>query len=149
MAASEKIIKRMYYITTICFLLFTTVMVMGSESNNELYGDLATFFLLLEYLICVILMILYLCLLFKQIDQINHLNFITEKKVLYNTSITFVVVMATRFVAKTILIFEPQFLVDLGLFPTIMYEVAATLLFEQATLPLSKHLILRTSNHTV
>ena len=32
MAASEKIIKRMYYITTICFLLFTTVMVMGSES---------------------------------------------------------------------------------------------------------------------
>ena len=65
MAASEKMIKKMYYISTACFLLFTSVMVMGSESNNELYGDLATFFLLLEYLICVILMILYLSLLFK------------------------------------------------------------------------------------
>ena len=68
MAASEKIIKKLYYISTSCFIVLTIVMVVASETNRDSYQEMATFIQIGEYIICVILMIVYLCMLVKQID---------------------------------------------------------------------------------
>ena len=148
MAASEKIIKKLYYISTSCFIVLTIVMVVASETNKDLFEEMASFIQIGEYIICVILMIIYLCLLVKQIDQINHLNFITEKKVLYNTSITFVLVMAARTVVKLTLIIKPAFLYDHGLFATIISDLVTAFLFEFApvTIIMIQHLKNRNLN---
>ena len=132
MAASEKIIKKLYYISTSCFIVLTIVMVVASETNRDSYQEMATFIQIGEYIICVTLMIVYLCMLVKQIDQINHLNFITEKKVLYYTSITFILVMASRTLVKFSFILKPAFLYDHGLFATIISDIVTALLFEFA-----------------
>ena len=43
MAASEKIIKKLYYISTSSFIVLTFVMVVASETRKDLFEDLATF----------------------------------------------------------------------------------------------------------
>ena len=132
MAATEKVIKKLYYISTACFLVFGTIMIIFSETNKEVFEDAATYILMSEYAICVLLLVVYLCKLVRQIDQINHLNFITEKKVLYNTSFTFIVVMIARGIVKSTLTVKPSLLYDHGVLLAIIADLLATIFFELA-----------------
>ena len=107
-------------------------MVIFSETNKEVFEDAATYILMVECAICVLLLVVYLCKLVRQIDQINHLNFITEKKVLYNTSITFIVVMIARCIIKSTLVVKPSLLYDHGVLLAVISELLATIFFELA-----------------
>ena len=130
MAATEKVIKKLYYISTACFLVFGTIMIIFSETNKEVFEEAATYILMGEYAMCVLLLVVYLCKLVRQIDQINHLNFITEKKVLYNTSFTFIVVMIARCIIKSTLTVKPSLLYDHGVLLAVIAELLATIFFE-------------------
>ena len=148
MARSEKIIKRLYYISTSCFVVFTTGITVATETNKERLEDIANYLLIVEYLVCVVLLAVYLYLLIKKVDQINHLNFITEKKALYYSSITFIVVMALRCLVKTVLVIKPSLIYDHGFFTTVIVELLANLLFEliPLTIIMVQHLRNRINN---
>ena len=65
MAASEKVIKKLYYISTACFLVFGTIMIIFSETNKEVFEEAATYILMGEYAMCVLLLVVYLCKLVR------------------------------------------------------------------------------------
>ena len=128
--------------------MFTTAITVATETNKEQLENTANYFQIVEYLVCVVLLAVYLCLLIKKVDQINHLNFITEKKALYYSSMTFIVVMALRCLVKIVLAIKPNMIYDHGFFTLVIVELMANFFFEfiPLTLIMVQHLRNRINN---
>ena len=130
LAETEAQTRRMYFTV---FALFTALAVALVPSNLYLvdsWRSVYTVVLLLELIGLSILLAVYLKLLVDRIDEINHLNFITEKKILFCTSTVFVATTALRALLSLVTAIDPGVMSALGAYPVVLVEAGKTVLFE-------------------
>ena len=79
MAATEKNIRRMYYTVAPLFILLAVFIVLTCGRFGDSWDVFLRVFIVLEFVAIAILLAIYLWMLVKRLDEISHLNFITEK----------------------------------------------------------------------
>ena len=89
-----------------------------------------TIAVVLEFIILSVMLAAYLRLLVDRIDQINHLNFITEKRVLFTASTVFMITYVLRTLFNLIISIDPSLMGEVGAFKVILIETSTTIVFE-------------------
>ena len=106
------------------FILFSVFLVLSSDVFGNTWFTIVKVFLVLEFFAISIIMAIYLWLLVKRLDEISHLNFITEKQVIICTSVTFMVTYVLRALFKLVDTINEELLLK------IMFDELACILFE-------------------
>ena len=79
MAATETTIRRMYYTVAPLFTLLAVFLVLTSDRFGSSWSTTVIILIVLEFSVIAILLAIYLWVLVKRLNEISHLNFITEK----------------------------------------------------------------------